>query len=71
MSENKIMTLENMRDMPIEDIIILYKDGYRLDESLLKTLQYDCSGPMLGAALLGIGLGGLITALIIKIIISK
>lgn len=66
MLENKVVTLEDMKDMSIEEIVTLYKYGYRLGESSLKTLQYDCSAPMFGAALVGIGIGGIIVALIIK-----
>lgn len=62
----KLMTLEDMSNMPIEEIVRLYKDGYRLDESFLNTLQCDCSTPMLGAGLVGFGLGGLLVAALVK-----
>ena len=67
-----ILTLDIMKNMSIDDIIILYKNGYRLDDSSLKTLQfYDCSGPMLGALILGLGLGGIITTIIIKSYLNR
>ena len=61
------MTLEDMKSMSIDKIIELYKDGYRLDEPVLNTLQYECTAPLAGGFMLGLGLGGLITILIIKL----
>lgn len=71
MPENKVMTLENMRDLSIEEIVRLYNNGYKIQESSLKTLQCNCSGPIFGSFLLGLGVGGLITMFIIKSAIKQ
>ncbi len=39
MIEDKILTLENMKNMNIDQIVELYKSGYRIDDPQLKTLQ--------------------------------
>jgi len=36
---NKKFILNNMKNMPIEEIVELYKIGYRLDESFSNTTQ--------------------------------
>jgi len=54
-----IITLEEMKYMSIEEIVILYKDGYRLEEPLLNTLQQGCNcrNTALFAGFFGFGLG--------------
>ncbi len=67
----KILTLENMKYMDIDQIVDLYRQGYIPEDVSLNTLQDNCSAPMFGSFLLGMGLGGFITALIIKSVAER
>ena len=42
MTNSKTITLENMRDMNIDQIVELYRNGYELSDKTLNTLQDTC-----------------------------
>lgn len=70
LENNKIITLENMRNMHIDQIVELYKDGYRLqpDQPLLVTLHPCSTISLFAVFIFGAGVG---TFILSRLILSK
>lgn len=64
----KILTLDDIKNMPIDDIITLYRNGYTLDEShTIATLQ-DCPPGCTPAAYGPLGFfSGIVVGLVIAL----
>lgn len=65
--KDKSISLENLKNMDIDQIVELYKNGYTLEDPKLTTLQTACSTvDLIRAGAIGFGIGGLFMYVLMK-----